>query len=52
MRTYKIVETATGKVEHTIETDATGSSLDRFEDGLYPKVDFERFHIEGPEDES
>lgn len=46
MKTYKIIDLETSEVVHAIETDKTGSNLDRFEDGLYRKVDFERFYIE------
>ena len=36
----------TREVVHTFTTDLTGSSYDRFLDGVYRKVDFDRFYVE------
>lgn len=47
MPVIKIVETKTGKVADTIETNHKPGSrpYDQFLAGLYRKVNFDRFHI-------
>lgn len=47
MAVIKIVETKSGKVADTIETSHKPDSVpyDKFLDGLYRKVDLDRFHI-------
>lgn len=46
-REFRIFERDTGRLEHTV--DVTGKCprmRDRVEEGLYRKVDFERFYLE------
>lgn len=48
MATYRIRDIECDGIVHEVETDATGSALERFERGLERKVDPERFYIEYP----
>ena len=44
-RRIEIIEDATGKVVHAIETGYDGRQLERMRDGLYRKLDQDRFSV-------
>ncbi len=41
----EIVDQGTGEVVHVIETDMQGRQYERMLDGLYQRVDFDRFFV-------
>lgn len=42
---FEIRDQETNEISHEVKSDQTGSNLERVEDGLYRKVDFDRFYI-------
>lgn len=45
----QIHDRETDEIVHEIDvTGKTGRNLERVEDGLYRKVDWDRFYVEGP----
>lgn len=51
-RTITVREQETDKEILRTETGLTGGNYERFLDGLFAKVDFGRFYIQLPEDDS
>lgn len=45
MTTIEIVDQKSGEVVHTLTTEYTGRQLDKLLDGMYQRVDLDRFFI-------